>query len=163
MQQRIAQYKALKKIDDEAWEIITTSFDGSVVSDEDDDVVTDTTTVVKQKFTEGLLRNILDLEPCQQVELCGYLAKGKDKKGHAYNKAKFKQDAVWYRAFNVLWDLADKMLSAAIPDPVLPRILSSACASFSFWPICTQARVSIIAISRLIVCSRSALSTGSAA
>ena len=83
MQQRIAQYKALKKIDDEAWEIITTSFDGSVVSDEDDDVVTDTTTVVKQKFTEGLLRNILDLHPSQQVELCGYLAKGKDKKGHA--------------------------------------------------------------------------------
>ena len=124
MQQRIAQYKALKKIDDEAWEIITTSFDGSVVSDEDDDVVTDTTTVVKQKFTEGLLRNILDLHPSQQVELCGYLAKGKDKKGHAYNKAKFKQDAIWYRAFNILWDLADKQLSAAIPDPVCREYLA---------------------------------------
>lgn len=124
MQQRIAQYKALKKIDDDAWEIITTSFDSSVVSDEEDDVVADTTTVVKQKFTEGLLRNILDLVPCQQVELCGYLAKGKDKKGHAYNKAKFKQDAVWYRAFNILWDLAGKTLSAAIPEPACAEYLA---------------------------------------
>jgi hypothetical protein len=109
-QQRIAQYKALKKISEDAWEIITTSFSDSVVSDDDSDVVSDTTTVVKQKFTEGLLREILDLDAGQQVELCGYLAKGKDKKGHAYNKAKFKQDAIWYRGFNVLWELVDASL-----------------------------------------------------
>lgn len=115
-QPQIAQYKALKKINDEAWEIITGTMD-SVIQQDDDAVIDDITGVIKAKFSENLLRNILDLEPCQQVELCGYLAKGKDKKGHAYNKAKFKQDAVWYRAFNILWDLADKMLSAAIPEP----------------------------------------------
>jgi len=75
-QQRIAQYKALKKISEDAWEIITTSFSDFVVSDDDSDVVSDTTTVVKQKFTEGLLREILDLDAGQQLELCGYLAKG---------------------------------------------------------------------------------------
>lgn len=119
VQPQIAQYKALKKICSDAWEIITGTME-PVIQQDDDAVIDDITGVIKSKFSENLLRNILDLHPSQQVELCEYLAKGKDKKGHTYNKAKFKQDAIWYRAFNILWDLADKQISAAIPDPVWP-------------------------------------------
>ena len=79
-QPQIAQYTALKRIDEEAWEIITGTMD-SVIQQDEDAVIDDITGVIKAKFSENLLRNILDLEPSQQVELCGYLAKGKDKKG----------------------------------------------------------------------------------
>lgn len=113
---QVSQYAMLNKINDEAWRIVATSFYGTVAS-EDDDEVADYATTVATPFSERLLRNILDLDPGQQVELCGYLAKGKDKKGHKYGKADFKNDAVWYRAFNILWNLAEKQLSAKIPDP----------------------------------------------
>ena len=63
----------LNKINDEAWRIVATSFYGTVASD-DDDEVTDYVTAVTTPFSERLLRNILDLDPGQQVELCGYLA-----------------------------------------------------------------------------------------
>ena len=102
---QVSQYAMLNKIDSEAWSLIATSFDDLVADDDDEAVAENATTVAKTRFSERLLRNILDLHPSQQVELCGYLAKGKDKKGHAYNKAKFKQDAVWYRAFNFLGDI----------------------------------------------------------
>lgn len=121
---QVSQYAMLKKIDSEAWDIVATSFKNIVAEDEDSAVAEIATNVAMTPFTEGLLRNILDLEPCQQVELCGYLAKGKDKKGHAYNKAKFKQDAIWYRAFNILWDLADKRITAKIPDPACGEYLA---------------------------------------
>jgi site-specific DNA-methyltransferase (adenine-specific) len=121
---QVSQYAMLNKICKEAWETIATSFQNTVAEDDDDAVAEIATGVAKSAFSENLLRNILDLHPSQQVELCGYLAKGKDKKGHAYNKAKFKQDAIWYRAFNILWDLADKQLSAAIPDPVCREYLA---------------------------------------
>ena len=120
----VKNYKSLQKIDEEAWKIIGTGFQNIVPEDEDEGVPQSGTGVPKSSFSENLLRNILDLEPGQQVELCGYLAKGKDKKGHAYNKAKFKQDAVWYRAFNILWDLSDKQLSAAIPKPACSEYLT---------------------------------------
>lgn len=113
---QVSQYAMLNKIDDEAWRIVATSFYGTVANNEDDEVA-DYATTVATPFSERLLRNILDLDPGQQVELCGYLAKGKDKKGHKYSKADFKNDAVWYRAFNILWNLAEKQLSAKIPDP----------------------------------------------
>lgn len=114
---QVSQYAMLNKIDSEAWDIVATSFQNTVADDDDDAVAEIATGVAKSVFSENLLRNILDLEPGQQVELCGYLAKGKDKKGHKYSKADFKNDAVWYRAFNILWNLAEKQLSAKIPDP----------------------------------------------
>lgn len=113
---QVSQYAMLNKIDSEAWDIVATSFQNTVADDDDDAVAEIATGVAKSVFSENLLRNILDLNPGQQVELCGYLAKGKDKKGHKYSKADFKNDAVWYRAFNILWNLAEKQLSAKIPD-----------------------------------------------
>jgi len=69
----VAQYSQLKKIDEDAWKIVVTRFSKLVTSD-DDDEVTDYVTAVTTPFSERLLRNILDLDPGQQVELCGYLA-----------------------------------------------------------------------------------------
>ena len=119
--------EALKVLKDAgAWdEVIVPTFQNVGTEEEDEDGTAVVPNGTKSIFTEGLLRNILDLHPSQQVELCEYLAKGKDKKGHAYNKAKFKQDAVWYRAFNILWDLADKQLSAAIPEPACSEYLAN--------------------------------------
>lgn len=98
-----------------AWEIITGSV-FSVMMSENDDVIEDITTVIKESpFSENLLRNILDLTPSQQLDLCRKLAKGKDSKGRAYGKKQFKEDAVWYRAYNQLWELAGKQLSGGIP------------------------------------------------
>ena len=74
-QPQVAQYKALKKISEDAWEIITGTMD-SVIQQDDDAVIEDITGVIKSKFSENLLRNILDLHADQQLELCGYLAKG---------------------------------------------------------------------------------------
>ena len=73
----MGQYKSLNKIDQEAWTIITTTFNGMVVSDKESMVVEDTTTVVSESpFSERLLRDILDLDPVQQIFLCQELAKG---------------------------------------------------------------------------------------
>ena len=70
----VKNYKSLNKIDKEAWEIIGTGFKNIVPDDESDDVPESGTGVPKSYFSENLLRNILDLDPGQQVELCGYLA-----------------------------------------------------------------------------------------
>ena len=115
----VSRYKALRVLKDaEVWdEVIVPTFSDIGTDDKDDDGTAIVPNGTKSVFSEGLLRNILDLDPGQQLELCGYLAKGKDKKGHAYTKAKFKQDAAWYRGFNGLLDLADKLLSGKIPEP----------------------------------------------
>lgn len=116
---QVSQYAMLNKIDSEAWNIVATSFN-DVVADSDDDAVADpATNVAKAKFSEGLLRNILDLDRSQQLELCEKLAKGKDKKGHKYGKADFKNDAIWYRGYNVLWDIVIDRLKGKIPEAML--------------------------------------------
>ena len=71
---QVSQYAMLNKIDDEAWRIVATSFSNTVAENEDDGVAEIATGVAKSPFSENLLRNILDLNPGQQVELCGYLA-----------------------------------------------------------------------------------------
>lgn len=71
----VANYAALKSIDSDAWKIVTAS-QGIVTTDQDSDVTADVTGVT---FTEGLLRNILDLCAGQQLELCRLLVKGKDR------------------------------------------------------------------------------------
>ena len=84
----VARHKALKVLKDAgAWdEVIVPTFQNVGTDDEDDDGTVIVPDGTKSVFTENLLRNIIDLDAGQQVELCGYLAKGKDKKGHAYNK-----------------------------------------------------------------------------
>jgi SAM-dependent methyltransferase len=113
----VARYKALRVLKDaEVWdEVIVPTFQNLGTDDNDDEGTINVPTGTKSIFTERLLREILDLTPGQQLQLCELLAKGKDKKGHAYNKAKFKQDATWYRGFNVLWDLAGHRLADKVP------------------------------------------------
>ena len=84
--------------DEVAWKIIGTGFQNIVPEDEDEGVPQSGTGVPKSSFSENLLRNILDLEPGQQVELCGYLAKGE--KAGGISKGKFKTLASAYRARN---------------------------------------------------------------
>lgn len=62
----VKNYKSLQKIDEDAWEIITGTMD-SVIQQDDDAVIDDITGVIKAKFSENLLRNILDLDAGQQV------------------------------------------------------------------------------------------------
>lgn len=64
----LAKGKALKKICGDAWEIITSSLD-VVIQQDDDAVIEDITTVISGKFSERLLRNILDLHSSQQSKL----------------------------------------------------------------------------------------------
>ena len=71
---QVSQYAMLNKIDGEAWNIVATSFDDLVADDDDDAVADNATTVAKTKFSERLLRNILDLDPMQQLSLCQDLA-----------------------------------------------------------------------------------------
>lgn len=65
----IANYVAMKSIDDDAWAVVTETL-SSVTDKGDEDVTGDVTTVTKSPFSENLLRNILDLGPEQQLELC---------------------------------------------------------------------------------------------
>lgn len=104
----VANYAALQSIDPDAWKIVTAS--QGIVTSAEDDAVTEIVTGVT--FTEGLLRNILDLTADQQLELCKKLAKGKDSKGHKYGKKEFKSDAEWFRALNILNATAAERLSA---------------------------------------------------
>ena len=50
----------LNKICKEAWETIATSFQNTVAEDDDSEVAGNATVVAKSKFSENLLRNILD-------------------------------------------------------------------------------------------------------
>lgn len=122
----VARYKALECLKTSgAWDVIVPTFNDPGTSNKEDEGTTNVPTGTTSTFTERLLRDILDLTPVQQIELCGYLAKGKDKKGHAYTKAKFKQDAIWYRGFNVLLDLVDKRITAKIPEPACNAYIRS--------------------------------------
>lgn len=98
---QVSQYAMLNKIDSEAWAVIATSFKEPVATAEND-VVAEFATTVATPFTEGLLRNILDLSAAQQTRLCKWLVKGKDPKGHAFGKADFKTKAGWFRGGNAL-------------------------------------------------------------
>lgn len=70
----VKNYKALNKIDAEAWAVIGTGFQNVVPDDEDEGVPSNGTGVPKSPFSENLLRNILDLAPSQQKQLCDLLA-----------------------------------------------------------------------------------------
>ena len=63
---QIANYDALKKINKKAWNLIVTTTNNDVTTIKDDTV---TTIVTDVTFTENLLRNILQLNQIQQLEL----------------------------------------------------------------------------------------------
>lgn len=110
---KLKMYAALRSICDEAWDIIKVATNSGYATDSKEDDATEI--VANATFTEGLLRNILDLEPAQQLDLCQKLAKGKDKKGHKFGKADFKAGAERYRARNAMLKAAQVLLST-IPD-----------------------------------------------
>lgn len=92
----VKDYKALKKIDSEAWTIVGASFQNVAPDDESDAAPESGASAPKAPFTEGLLRNILDLDASQQLSLCQELAKGEKKGG--ISKGKFKTLANAYSA-----------------------------------------------------------------
>lgn len=112
----VSNYAALKAVDLEAWKVIATTFVIDVAGNDGEVVAANATTVATSVFTEGLLRNILDLAPGQQLELCKLLVKGKTSKGHSFGKKEFKEEAEKYRAFNSLMTAANDRLKAVIPD-----------------------------------------------
>lgn len=121
---QVSQYAMLNKLCSDAWSVVATSFKETVADDDDSEVAGNATTVAKTSFSERLLRDILDLQPDQQVDLCKRLVKGKDSKGHKFGKADFKAEAEGYRALNALVGLAQSQLTAIIPgsldqDPLL--------------------------------------------
>lgn len=69
----VKRYSVLKAICKEAWNLIVTTFESNVTINTDDPVTKEVTTVT---FTEGLLRNILTLNPTQQTELVKDLISG---------------------------------------------------------------------------------------
>lgn len=70
----VARHKALRVLKDAgAWEeIIVPTFQNMGTEEEDEEGTVIVPTGTTSVFTERLLRNILDLDPGQQVELCGW-------------------------------------------------------------------------------------------
>jgi hypothetical protein len=89
-QSAIKNHANLRKVDKNAWQIISTSLSQNGQVRDDGDVLAISTPV---PFTENLLRNITDLNPEQQLDLVRNLAKGKNSKGHAFTKQDFKTEA----------------------------------------------------------------------
>lgn len=83
--EKVKNYAALRKIEPKAWEIIGTAFEENFVVREIEAVPQNGTTV--PPFAEGLLRQILSLDPIQQLELVTDLASS------AINKAQFSKRA----------------------------------------------------------------------
>jgi hypothetical protein len=88
---RVKKYSALRKIDPAAWNVIVPTVENNGHYDEEE---VGTSKVPMGTFSERLLREILDLESDQQLELVQALAKGDIQKG------KFKAQAEAYKARN---------------------------------------------------------------
>lgn len=101
--EKVKNYASLRQICEQAWASIGTTFD-SIVPGEDESVVPTLGTTVP-RFTEGLLRSILDLTPAQQVELVTRLITEKN-----FTKGKFKTLAESYQARNEMKAYALKVL-----------------------------------------------------
>jgi site-specific DNA-methyltransferase (adenine-specific)/modification methylase len=91
---KVKKYSALSQIYKEAWDIIVPTFEDSIIvsPDEDGTEKVPNGTI----FAEGLLRNILDLTPQQQLELVN--ERVKDPK--AFTPGKFKSRAQAYNTRN---------------------------------------------------------------
>lgn len=107
----VSNYAALQKIDSDAWKVVATHSQENAMPQADEAVATSATTVA---FTEGLLRDIISLQPEQQVDLVRKLARGKDSKGHAFTKKDFKEQAERYKAYNALLAAGNAALAERI-------------------------------------------------
>jgi len=74
----VSRYKALRVLKDaDVWdEVIVPTLNDLGTTEESEEGTANVPTGTRSVFTERLLREILDLDPGQQLELCGYLAKG---------------------------------------------------------------------------------------
>lgn len=70
---KVKKYAALKDIDKEAWALIVPTFEELEKCQQENDV---TSKVPNGTFTEGLLRQILNLTPTQQLQLVSEFASG---------------------------------------------------------------------------------------
>ena len=101
---QVANYIALKNIDEGAWKIIVTTFENALAPSQESAV---TPIVTGVTFTENLLRDILPLTPEQQCELVGELASAQIKKGRFTELAKSyrARNDIYKAALQQLWDL----------------------------------------------------------
>jgi site-specific DNA-methyltransferase (adenine-specific) len=98
---KVKKYSALSNICPEAWSVVVTTFE------ENDNIQKNKDGTIKVPvgtFTEGLLRDVLDLLPYQQVELIKNLADGKIK------KKDFKVKAQSYTIENEIMEWIKKAL-----------------------------------------------------
>ena len=100
---KLKMYAGLKSVCSEAWDVVKVAINGEAATQVDEDDATNK--VATATFTEGLLRNILDLDSSQQLSLCADLAKGEKKGG--ISKGKFKTLASAYRSRNEMKAVAD--------------------------------------------------------
>lgn len=121
---KVRDFANLNQIDQDAWEIIGATFLDFAPTEENDDAPGFGAVAPNSVFTEGLLRNILDLCRSDQVSLCRLLARGKNPKGHKFTKADFKADAARSRVRGALLTDAEDKLSSAIPaSDLLPFLV----------------------------------------
>lgn len=98
-QSMVSQYYALRKIIPEGWKLIITAFRNEVESQENGHVIGTISRVINP-FSEGILREIVNLTHPQQLELIKALIKDPTAKGAYRNQAER------YRARNALIDEA---------------------------------------------------------
>ncbi len=100
---QVSNYIALKAICPKAWNIIATTLDKELHSLKTGSAATNATTVA---FTENLMRNIVSLDPDQQLELVKDLAEGN------INKGKFKARAEAYKTRNEIKEFLKEQLAS---------------------------------------------------
>src|SRR2546426_1683896 len=70
---KVSRYEALRKIAKGAWDVILPTFIPQLNGEQDDIGKDDLPNGKHSPFSEGLLRESLDLTPVQQLELCSDL------------------------------------------------------------------------------------------
>jgi DNA modification methylase len=110
-QRAVSDYVALRKICAEAWDIISATFGHLAhLSTETAALESSATALSPDPFTERLLRDIVDLTPAQQLELCTALA------NRTIKKKKFTDNARAYKARNAATAWVRKQLQALDTD-----------------------------------------------
>jgi hypothetical protein len=111
---KVNLYSRLRQIDEKARQIVATAVRDFGLGQPIDDVASYATTVAP--FTEGFLRVLPPLLADQQHELCRPLSRGKDAKGHKFDKADFTLQAQRYRALNALRGAGEAIIRDAVPE-----------------------------------------------
>jgi len=105
--EKVKNYISLRHICDDAWKMVGTTIEKNVPKSEESGVPTDGTDV---PFTENLLRNIVHLQPNQQLELVQKLATGE------INKNKFRTLAGKYKGRNEMKEFAQNRIGGLGSD-----------------------------------------------